>query len=279
MTFLSKSIRCFYSLALTLALFASGFVHAQVVSSSPLTPCDSVQAINLKWEFKNPPTDSLLHVVVGMVDTTIDILPEFAAFWKSELRARMLDGKAARCPKSAVVALHLPRTVYVQISIGRIGFEIRYNAFRGQVLERDTKVLYFGDAPTSASSWSEKSLDFQAQTFTVRNNSSLEPLGESLTISTNAGKITRIEVKHGNRPTGLQYSLVDGKEHFVLPDIWGTKFRELNPKDPNDLATWKVEGEKLYRKAFTSYFRMPASMSEFSYPYEATMPYKNPFAE
>jgi hypothetical protein len=279
MTCLNKSACCFYSLVLTLALIASGSASAQTVPSAAMTPCDSVQAINLKWEFKKPPTDSLLHVVVGMVDTTIGDLPEFAAFWKSELRARILDTRAVRCPKNTTVALHLPRTVYAYIAIARVGFEIQFNVYRGQVLERGTKLRYFWDMPAAAVTWSEESLDFKAHTYTKRSNSTFGLLPESLTISAEADKITRIEVKSGERQTGLQYSLVDGKEHFILPDIWGTKFRELNPKDPKDVEAWKIEGEKLYRRAFTNYFRMPASMSEFSFSFEATMQYKSPFVE
>lgn len=277
MTMLDHSRRRLLGFAICLLLLGAPSAIAQTAPPE-YPPCPATEAVNLMWYLRKPLTDSLLHNMVARTDSLLDQFqfPEFAAVWRSDIRARVLDKTAPRCGFNDTLSLRLPTTTVVKIAIGKSGFEFDFSIFRGQTRIHWNKINVYAKRSLAEIHWKEEVLDLKAKTILMRGNFDDPP--ETILITTDGDKITAIEVKRAGKYYGLQYVDVGGQPHFYLPQYYAPDLKAVHPEDSKDAATFQYEGNLLYRKAFQSYYPMPEAMQSFALPFEAKILYKRPFA-
>jgi hypothetical protein len=275
MTIQNQSLRRLLGLATCLLLLGTPSTFAQAAPPE-YPPCAATEGVNLMWYLRKPLTDSMLHNMVARTDSLLDQFPVFAAVWRSDVRARVLDKTAPRCGFNDTLTLHLPKTTVVKIAIGKSGFEFDFSTFLGQTRIQWNQFSVYAKRSLADIHWKQEVLDMQAKTILMRSNFSDPP--ETILIGTDGDKITSIDVKRAGKHYGLQYLDVSGEPSFYLPQYDSPDLRAVHPEDSKDAAIFQHEGSLLYRKAFQSYYPMPKAMQSFAFSFEATIPYQRPFA-
>lgn len=275
---MNKSLSHLRGFFLQIFLLGASTAQAQPLYLPPPTICDSLLPINLTWTTYIPVTDSLLAVMVTKTDQAISTLPEMAELWKNDLRGRVLDKKALRCPDKGAIDVGLPYVMHASVEFNRDGFRVRRDAYRNGKLERHSIMDMDWDQPGAEFRWTEDVIDASTQRIIKRDNYRAGVL-EEIIISTAEGRITAIEYWLGGRLKGLQYASVKGQDRFSYSDPVSGRSRVLDLQKPDDLKIWRSEGHFFYLQAYNGYFRLPAPLLEFAPPHESKAKYKNPFVE